>query len=306
MNNSKDNSHENHISTADAILKCCKNYKDKVNVLSPAGCNREVFAGVFAWAEAESKRVIYISSGDSDEAHILKSYGFKKGVVVSCNYNSALYIDEKFDVVIYDEVSLKPMYSKKNVVKVMEKLTHSYGTMIGYSFEKIFKDGEVIFNCDSEYPIVEPRSIVTKVKVTEDIPLNVYEYVKWSINTQRGVFIYIVDKEKLPNVHKSFIKIKPMLDVAVYNPEDKGYEWMDKVNILISDNIQYASKRNIIVYYADSMKFNYKDLIYISSMAGKGQEVLFVCSGENKEIDKCKNLLRELNKRAWEHGLLKV
>ena len=71
--------------------------------------------------------------------------------------------------------------------------------LIVYSIESILNNKREIFLPvkDNRIPIMEPRTILTRIDINKDIPFVIYEYLKWSINSDRKVIICVPDEEKI-------------------------------------------------------------------------------------------------------------
>lgn len=329
FNKTKKNSKK---SAEDKILESFIKSVHKINVISPLNNKSSVFNKVLECAIREGKKVLYIINKDKETLDLSKNVvnyidspvdKINKYKINMCNYNIALYIEEKFDLIIYDEINSRPMYSNESICKLMNSLCSSYGTMISYSVESIFKNGLTIYNLKEDFrtPIAEPRFITTRINLEEEIPNGVYEYLKWSINSNNKIIIYVPDKDKVDKVYKNLNEIKSKLTVNLFRrrSDDPGRKRLIKFllaeeGILITDDFseEYIGLKavNIMVFFADSNTFNYKDLVYISSRVNRilkntKEEVIFISNNETDNMDRCRSILRELNKKAWEEGFFK-
>ncbi|MEG1256779.1 hypothetical protein [Clostridium sp.] len=321
----------------DKILDSVVRKIEKINVISSLNNKTSIFNKAFKWSLSEGKKILYIINEDRESLDVLgvissnlvnyiddKRYNVIHDKINICSHNIALYIEEKFDIVIYDEVNSRPRYSKESIVRVMNYNCNNYGTMISYSMEKVFDKELTFYNLqkDRQVPIVEPRIITTRMNIEEEIPMGVYEYLKWSINTNKKVIIYVPDDEKVDKVYEYLHHIKEKLTKNIFkeklnkiNRKDVSRFILSEGGILVTDdfneNFRGIHPLNVIVFFADHSNFNYKDLVYISSKVNRlsiaeREEVIFVCNNETNHIDKCREVLRELNKRAWEEGFLKL
>ena len=321
----------------DRILDGAKQKLHKINIIAALNNKEQIFNKVFKWCFEEHKKILYIINMDIEEMDILGTIDKKlinciedeKAMtyidkVNICTHNRALYLKEKFDFVIYDEINSRPRYSKEAIKKLMDYACNNYGTMISYSMEPIFTKEITLYNLrkDKQVPISEPRVIVTRMNIEEEIPMGVYEYLKWSINTNKKVIIYAPDDKKANKVYKYLCNIEDKLTKNVFknivgndNKKELSKFLLSEYGILVTDdfNENYSGIHplNIMIFFADHHNFNYKDLIYISSKVNRRsiaerEEVIFLCNNETEHMDRCKNILRELNKRAWEEGVLKL
>ncbi len=316
-------------SIEDKILGSVMKKVRKINVVSPLNNRAAIFNKTLDYAIAEGKKILYIINKDKDAIDL--SAGLANyiddpyceavvGKINICSHNVGIYLEEKFDLIIYDEVNSRPMYTRESISKLMCSISGSYGTMITYSIEPVFRSGITIYNLkeDLECPIAEPRFISTRVKLEEGIPNCVYDYLKWSINTNNKVIIYVPHKEQVDKIYKGLKDIKDNLTSNIYRvkSDDSGRKrfirfLLAEEGILITDdfNEEHIGLKpvNIMVFFADSDVFTYKDLVYISSRVNRvlkntKEEVMFICNNETEDMDKCRSILRELNKKAWEQG----
>lgn len=298
----------------------------RINVISPMNSDGSILGAVIRWATQSNMKIIYISDNTKKAQSIIgKARGsLKENGVVLKTFNEAMYTYDKYDIVIYDELGSRPVNSKENIRGILEEICGSYGSIITYSFEPIFDHDKKIyrFNNKRKTPIMEPRVITTRINLQEEISNYVYDYIKWSINTNKKVLVYVPDGYKADKVYKAFKAINSSLRTILY--KGKSSDGSDKeisrfivasTGVMITDNLfdgfSGMHGTNVMMFFADDPSINYRDLIYVSSkgdeLAQNGcNEVIFICRTETPEIDKCKKVLRELNKRAWEQGLLRV
>lgn len=321
----------------DAILEGAKNKSHKINIIAALNSKEQIFNKAFQWCFQENKKILYIINIDVEEMNILgiidKKYinyienenelSDTKKVNV-CTHNRALYLKEKFDFIIYDEINSRPIYSKEEIKKVMNYICNSYGTMISYSVEAVFNTEITLYSLErnKQIPIIEPRVIVTRMNIEKEIPIGVYEYLKWSINTNKKVIIYAPDDKRASKIYKYLCDIEEKLTKNIFknivgkeSRKDLSKFLLSEYGILVTNNFNenYSGIHplNVMIFFADHYSFNYKDLIYMSSKVNRRhmaerEEVIFLCNNETEHMDRCKSILRELNKRAWEEGILKL
>lgn len=324
-------------SIEDMILDGAKQKLHKINIISALNNKEQIFNKVFNWCFKENKKILYIINADIEEIKILglinKSFincieGENDiaytGKVNVCTHSRALFLKGKFDLIIYDEINSRPRYSNESIKKLMNYICNNYGTMISYSVESIFHNELILYNLrkDKQVPIAEPRIMITRVNIEEEIPMSVYEYLEWSINTNKKVIIYAPDDEKTNNIYKYLSNIDHKLTKNIFkyitvngNKTELSKFLLAEYGILVTDdfneNYYGVHPLNVMIFFADNDNFNYKDLVYMSSKINRRsmadrEEVIFLCNSETEHMDRCKNILRELNKRAWEEGVLKL
>jgi hypothetical protein len=170
----------------DMILDGVKERLHKINIISALNNKEQIFNKVFNWCFKENKKILYIINTDIEDVKILGlinrslinciegendiSY---TGKVNICTHSRALYLKEKFDFIIYDEINSRPRYSRESINKIMKHACNSYGTMVSYSMEPIFNKELTLYNLrkDRQVPLVEPRVIVTRMNIEEEIPM---------------------------------------------------------------------------------------------------------------------------------------
>ncbi|MEG0132704.1 MAG: hypothetical protein RR891_04825 [Clostridium sp.] len=322
----------------DKLIEAVMKKVEKINIVSSLNNKTQIFNDVFKWCLSQGRRILYIINEDKESFDISKvisnefliqyidnkNHAVTNGKINVCTHNVAIYLEEKFDVVIYDEVNSRPRYSKDAIVRVLNCNCNNYGTMISYSMEEAFKNELTLYNLrkDKQVPIVEPRIITTRMNVAEEIPMVVYEYLKWSINTNKKVVIYVPDDERVDKIYGYLKNISNKLTKNIFSEKLKSLDRKDvsrfllsECGILVTDNFKENFRGvhplNVMLFFADDINFNYKDLVYISSKINRlsmaqREEVIFICNSETKHMDICRNVLRELNKRAWEEGYLKL
>ncbi|MBK5242540.1 hypothetical protein [Clostridium sp.] len=241
-----------------------------------------------------------------------------------CNYEDALKLSEKFDLVIYNDIRSFPKYNKQQIKRVLLNLCREDGTAIAYSVETVLSEyAPVMFPLkDNKIPIIEPRIITTRINLNMDIPLVVYEYLNWSIISNRKVIIFTPDEEKATAVFQYlsnfkeklsenlflFISKKSHADILIsFMKQEKG--------IIVTNDFEESylefDSVDVIVYFADDINFNHKQLLYLSSKVGRNEKVqrgeaIFLANIETQQMDKARSMARKFNKKAWDKGLLNI
>ncbi|MEG0771860.1 hypothetical protein [Clostridium sp.] len=321
------------------LLRCFREKINKVNVISFFYNTPEIFKKVTSYALAQRKTVLYITNElersisfvemiKKDELgynYIGDNHDYiSKGKINICSHNRAFYLGEKFDLVIYDDINCMPLYNRESIKRLMEACCKNYGTMIAYSIESVFQEEISLFHYidNGGKPLVEPRIINTRLNVNEDLPLVVYDYLSWSMMSNKKVIIYVPDEEKVENIYNYLENFKDKLtkNIFTYKKDDKDKKSLTKFfakgkGIIITNSFNEEevdlSGVNVMIFFADDEAFDYKKLTYLSSRASRSnstdrEEVIFLSKDINEDMENSKEILRELNKRAWEEGLLRL
>ena len=320
------------------ILKWFNGREQILNVISLPYNSSKIFLDTIFECINQGKKVLYITHEDEDTIEIIqlikkltdfRDYSYSKGkdeyvesTLVLCSYVSAARLKETFDLIIYDDIRSFPIYSNYEIMDIMRSLAKSGGKLMAYSVESVFKlcSDLVLPVGENKLPMVEPRIITTRIDVNKSIPYVVYEYLKWSIDSDRKVIVYVPDDEKVENVYnylsgyrKEFSKNifyitnydknkKPLLD---FNKDKKGILVTD----CFEDSLTDYNGVDVMVYFAEHKIFSYKKLVYFCGKAGRGEkfirgEVIFLSSEESLNMAMAKDITRSFNKEAWEEGLL--
>lgn len=286
----------------------------------------------------ENKKILYIWGGNEpnkDIVEILKernlnfTYSYieeKEGKedLTFLNFTSTSKIKKNYDLCIFDDISIYSKISKEDLRKCVEDL-YLYGNrMIIFSIEKVVNMGKSIFLSDLKRskPFVEPRIITTRVKLDEDIPYTLYDYLMWFKSNNRKVIIFVPTEEKinkLYNYYKEELKIKDVRIIKFLKGDNLKeieliYKLKNKSVFVITNNIRsYAKETNdidIVALFSDDIFYSYKRIIYFCSDVGKNVkddkmgEVILVAKEISKDMDLAKDMTRGYNKEIWEKGLL--
>jgi len=310
-----------------------------LNVISPPFNSSEVFLDIIQEYASLEKTILYISNGRDSDVGIVnaikKHTDFRRYLhyrgnsdivspLVIADGRSASNIDNKFDLVIYDDINSMPIEDAATISYLTEKLCKKTGKIITYSIESIFVDyTEIIIPVrDGNKPLPEPRIILTRIDLNLDIPYVVFEYLKYSLKNKRNTIIYVPDEIKAKNVYSYFTSFHKNIftDVELLLEEEgdkkKVYNFLQKKGAILVTKLSDILCMNlkdidIMVYFCDDPYFDYKRLVFLSGKVGRSEdndmgEVIFVSGSSNFHIEKSKKLIREFNKEAWEMGLLKL
>jgi len=323
------------------ILQYIQNGKKRIDVISAFYNSSEIFLKTIITHVNEKKNILYITNEDKRCIDIiclinkfsnLGQYTYSAEINYSsenehlfiCNHENALKLKEKFDLVIYNDIRSFPKYNKQQIKKTLLRMCKAQGTAIAYSVENVLsEENTIIFPLkNTNIPIIEPRIITTRINLSLDIPLVVYEYINWSIISNRKVIIFTPDEEKATAVFEYLNNFKKKLSENIFlflskkSDNSIKVKFMNKNNGIIVTNdfeetyLEFHSV-DVIVYFADNIKFNYKQLLCLSSKAGRYEntqrgEAIFLANSETVEMDKAKSIARKFNEKAWERGLLNI
>jgi len=317
------------------ILRYCRNKHDRLNVISYFYNTATIFLTTIFYYLNNNKSIVYITNEVEDKIEILnyinkEKYVYLKdssqevkGKMIICNYNRALYLGNRYDLIIFDDLGYMPLQDKKSIERILIRLCSDSGIAISYSIEPVFlKDDNIYFPMNkNKTPLIEPRVITTRININEDLPLAAYEYLTWAISLNRRTIIYVPDKIKVLNIYSYMDKLKRKLTENIYyhikDKKDKTYikKFLSSNNsILITDDYdefhEDLNNINVMVFFADDKIYDYKTLVYITSKVERAGslergEVIFLCKEETQDIHKAKFIMRELNRKAWEEGFLK-
>ena len=323
------------------ILRCALIGKKRIDVVSMFYNSSDILLETIIAYANEKKNILYITNEDICEIDIIyfidktsnlaeyvttpeTNYSSVNGYLHICNHESALRVQGKFDLVIYNEIRSFPKYTKQQIKKILLKICSAQGTAIAYSVENILSEGTTIMFLlkNNKIPIIEPRIITTRINLNIDIPLVVYEYLNWSITSNRKVIIYAPDEEKATAVFQYLSNFKEKLSENLFlyiskkSNTDIPIMFMNKdKGIIVTNDFEESYLEfhavDIIVYFADDIKFNHKQLLYLSSKVGRYEnvqrgEAIFLANVETSQMDKAKSIASKFNKKAWEKGLLNM
>ncbi|MFU0824846.1 hypothetical protein [Clostridium sp.] len=323
------------------IAQWCLGREKTLNIISPPYNLMKIFPYAIINSVNLNKKVLYITNEESSNVHIIndmkKEYGFKKytyykenikyndSLLVISKHNMLENIKDKFDLVIYDDIKSFSFHSKKEIAEASESMCKKDGKIIGYSVERIFDRAsrEIILPIrGNAIPLVEPKFISTRIDINKDIPYVVYEYIEWSINSNRKVIVYVPDEVKVENVHEYLSKYCSKFSKGtlpfIRNKSEKRilYNFIKMKKAIVVTNhfndVHFDLKDiNVMVFFADNKYFDYKKLVYLCGKVGRSEnshngEVVFLGNYETEDMDKAKSITRRFNKEAWDMNLLKI
>lgn len=230
-------------------------------------------------------------------------------------------VEDGYELVIFDDITVFSSVSMENLRDSIEKLYWKSGKIIVYSCERVFPIGEKM---DLVYllnptPMIEPRFLSTRIKLEEDIPLALYEYLRWFKDNEKNVIIIVPTEEKLDKVYYTYKHSISLADVRVVKyekSEDFSYiedilkeEKIFLITNCIGEYINSIKDVNIVVLFGDNINYSYKKIVYlcgnITTDNGGLSEVVLVSREISEEMDKSRDMIRGFNKILWEKKLLK-
>ncbi|NFL75773.1 competence protein ComF [Clostridium sporogenes] len=324
---------------SEVILNWCKGREKFLNVVSIPYNTTNFFVDSILYLIKNRNNILYITNEEEKSIDIIQnikrksdfrqySYVRKSKLdIVSnlkvTNFNVAFNMDEKFDFIIYDDLSSYANHNKDSIKDlILSKLTNE-GKCIMYSIESLFINSRSIyipFKKD-RMPIIEPRTLLTRINISREIPFIIYDYMKWSFQSKRKVIIYTPShfiSKNLYNYFKNYINkidVNVILDMELdSNKSLVNFEKMKEgifITNLFYDGFSKLKDTDLIIYGSDKNKFNYKELIYLCGTVGRGEydfkgEIIFLANTETVHMEKAKNIIRGFNKEAWELGFLTI
>lgn len=299
-----------------------------------------IFLDVIISYVEKMKKVLYITNELRNNVNIIeciknytcfREYSYFDGkkdelkTLTITNYRGAAKIKEKYDLVIYDDISIYSEYSKYEILDILSKYCNKDNKIIIYSSQNIIKGQKELFiyGNKNEKPIAEPRIMLTKINTDVEIPYSAYEYLDWSIKNNRKAVIYAYNGDKVNNIYSYLVKIKDKIteNIFYYKKENENKQAVFNFNqlkrgILVTDDfkeeiISDYSNLDIIVCFSNEGSFGYKKLIFSCGRIGRGEnkkisEVVFLCNRINGDIELVRDTTRAFNKKAWEKGLLNI
>ncbi|WP_446899882.1 hypothetical protein ACSVC9_15635 [Clostridium sp. LBM24168] len=322
------------------IINWSNGRKKFLNIISIPYNSTEIFVEIIRRYVLENKKILYITDEHSNKISIvadikkytnIKSYAYiKDNVEYSssnlkiCNFTMSISMNENFDLIIYDDISSFSCHNKYEILDILSRLSNKNNKTIVYSIEEVLRNAEniVLPVKNNSTPMVEPRTILTRVDINKGIPFIVYDYLRWSINAGRKVIIFVPDKDKVEKV-SCYIKqycshfLKNIMCFVDNRFNEKFISRFLNIKdvVLVTNCIKevapHIENSDIMVYFADSSNFSYKDFIYLCGSVIRNEkdlkgEVIFLANCENKNMEKAKNMTRNFNKEAWNMGLLRV
>ena len=297
-----------------------------------------IFLNIIKSLIKEKSKILYVWNGEGYNRELIESlkkdglsfkysYMEEKEVndnLVFVNFKNIRNIKGCYDLCIIDDISKYSTFSKEEIREYIEYLYIYSKRIISYSIEKIINMG-TSFNISDlirRKVFIEPRIITTRVKLDEDMPYTLYDYLMWFKSNNRKVIIYAPNEEKINKIFNYYTNELKIKDIKIIkflkNNTVKDIEYIYKIKnksvFIITNNIREYSKGesgiDIVVLFADESFYNYKKIIYFCADVGKNiknkniGEVLLVGKDISEDMDLAKDMTRGYNKNIWERGLL--
>ncbi|MBZ9615340.1 hypothetical protein [Clostridium estertheticum] len=323
------------------IFKAYINGENNIDIVSVFYNSSDIFLKTIVTYANENKKILYITNEDERNTDILyyinkfsnlrqyvysstTNYRSEGGYLYICSHENALNLQEKFDLVIYNDIRSFPKFNKEQIKNILLKMRNIGGLAIAYCVENVLsEDNTIMFPIkNANIPIIEPRIITTRINLSLDIPLVVYEYLNWSIISNRKVIIFVPDAQKAMSVFAYLSNFKKKLSENIVlfiksrSDDNIKVNFMNKdKGILVTNDFEenYLEFHSIdvIVYFADNVKFDYKQLFFLSSKVGRFEniqrgEAIFLANAQTVQMDKAKSMASKFNEKAWDRGLLNI
>ena len=166
-----------------------------------------IFTNIIKLLLKENKKILYIWNGENYNREILEALkkdelNFKYSYIedkegsenlVFINFKNIKSIKEYYDLCIIDDISNYSIFSKEELRECIEYIYVYSKRIISYGIEKIINMGMSFEISDliRTKVFVEPRIITTRVKLDEDMPYTLYDYLMWFKSNNKKVIIYV-------------------------------------------------------------------------------------------------------------------
>lgn len=315
-------------------IMCWYKKKTKVlNIKSRPYNTGFIFFDLISRLINDNKKVLYVFSVDSHEINgkshselYMKSIqkitpgNIEQGITF-ISIDEIEDVGDEYSLIIFDDITMFSKSTIKDMRDAVEKVYWKVNKIIIYSCERVFPIGEKM---DLVYllnpvPMIEPRFLNTRIKLEDNIPLAVYEYVKWFSYNNKNVIIMVPDKEKLNKVYYTYKNNLKDNNTRVIKYE-KGEAFNNVEDIIKSESVfivtnsmgDYINKIedvNILVLFSDDESYTYKRIVYlcgcIDVKSDTLPEVILVSRDTSMDMDKSREVIREFNKKLWEKKLLR-
>lgn len=296
-----------------------------------------IYTTVIADVIRQEGKILYIWGNEVENKELINNiklknnninYGFLKSGEADLNitftsFKNVIKITGNYDLCIIDDISILSLMSKDNIIEVLEGLYLYSKRIIIYSIEKVVSMGEKleISSVVPKRPFVEPRIINTRINLEEDMPYDLYDYLKWFKENKRIVIIYVPTDEKIKKVYDYYnnvLKVNKVKLITLSRDEstkkvEKAINIKDRAIFIITnyygEYVHNIKNLDIIMLFAENRFYSYKKILYLCAEAGKDNEksgeVLMISKEVSKNMDIAKSIARDFNKKIWEKGLLR-
>lgn len=316
--------------------------KDKyLNIISVPYNSSSFFAKIILDFANIDKKILYITEEQEERIEIIENLkknsdfreyyyyrndSYNSKLLTICSTDKVCSIDDKFDLVIYNDVNGFSRYDNNFIIDIVNNLLKSNGKAIFYSIEQIHLEGDIVLlpAKENKMPICEPRIITTRIDLEKEIPFVIYDYINWFISSDRKVIIYTPDGDKVMKIYNYLFDFRKKLSVNLnYYIQEKiqcsprmiNRFVEQKSGILITDCYDRLclcmNDVDVMVFFADDKRFTYKQLVYFCNKTKRGDkvqggEVIFLANENTRNMEKARQITRNFNVEAWEKGLLNI
>lgn len=234
------------------------------------------------------------------------------------NFNNIFNIKKKFDLIIYDDVSL---YSNKSSIECNEDLMYLKRLskkIVICSVDKVFNNIKhiEILNNQRKAHFLEPRLITTRVNLETSMPYTLYDYIEWFIREKRILVVYVPSKFNLNKIYEYYTEDLNLENKVKIVKEDKKNSFLKIVNesrfkkegvIFMTDSLhEYFDsipECDMVIYSFEKDIVDYKKIIFACGALCKdkctGREVILLSNEEGDNIETARRLARGFNKTLW-------
>lgn len=234
------------------------------------------------------------------------------------NFNNIFNIKKKFDLIIYDDVSL---YSNKISIECNEDLMYLKRLskkIVICSVDKVFNNIKhiEILNNQRKAHFLEPRLITTRVNLETSMPYTLYDYIEWFIREKRILVVYVPSKFNLNKIYEYYTEDLNLENKVKIVKEDKKNSFLKIVNesrfkkegvIFMTDSLhEYFDsipECDMVIYSFEKDIVDYKKIIFACGALCKdkctGREVILLSNEEGDNIETARRLARGFNETLW-------
>ncbi|MBS5969106.1 MAG: hypothetical protein KIB11_08330 [Clostridium perfringens] len=234
------------------------------------------------------------------------------------NFNNIFNIKKKFDLIIYDDVSL---YSNKSSIECNEDLMYLKRLskkIVICSVDKVFNNIKhiEILNNQRKSHFLEPRLITTRVNLETSMPYTLYDYIEWFIREKRILIVYVPSKFNLNKIYEYYTEDLNLENKVKIVKEDKKNSFLKIVNesrfkkegvIFMTDSLhEYFDsipECDMVIYSFEKDIVDYKKIIFACGALCKdkctGREVILLSNEEGDNIETARRLARGFNETLW-------
>lgn len=240
------------------------------------------------------------------------------------NFNNIFNIKKKFDLIIYDDVSL---YSNKSSIECNEDLMYLKRLskkIVICSVDKVFNNIKhiEILNNQRKAHFLEPRLITTRVNLETSMPYTLYDYIEWFIREKRILVVYVPSKFNLNKIYEYYTEDLNLENKVKIVKEDKKNPFLKIVNesrfkkegvIFMTDSLhEYFDsipECDMVIYSFEKDIVDYKKIIFACGALCKdkctGREVILLSNEEGDNIETARRLARGFNETLWRESEIK-